>query len=297
MRLTLLPILLLPGCAAMTAAPTPMTWDDLAAMPQGAPDQTISYGTDEMQRIDLWRPAGPGPHPTVLMVHGGCWTTAIADRSIMNPIAADLRARGFAVWNIDYRGVDRPGGGYPGTFQDVAAAADRLRTDGPRLGLDTGRIVAVGHSAGGHLALWLAGRPRLPAGSALRTADPLPIAHVVSLGGLPDLARATAETQGCGPEPVRALISTGRADPLADISIPRLAPLGVPQTLVNGDADRIIPTDFATGYQRDMRAAGDRVAVEIVPGTGHVELVAPTTAAWARTVAAIERATGRTARP
>lgn len=270
-----------------------MTWDDLAAMPQGAPDQTLTYGDDDLQRIDVWRPAGAGPHPTVLMVHGGCWTSSIADRSIMNPIAADLRARGYAVWNIDYRGVDRSGGGYPGTFRDVAAAADRLRADGPRLGLDTSRIVAVGHSAGGHLALWLAGRERLPAGSPLRTADPLPIAHVISLGGLPDLARAQAETQGCGPEPVRALIGEGRADPLADISVPRLAPLGVAQTLVNGDSDRIIPTDFATGYARDMSATGDRVTVEIVPRTGHVELVSPGTAAWTRTVAAIDLAFGR----
>src|SRR6185295_10962523 len=98
-------------------------------------------------------------------VHGGCWQTELGDRRIMNWIADDLRKRGIAVWNIDYRGVDRAGGGYPGTFQDAAAAADALRGAAPKYRLDISRLVAVGHSAGGHLALWLAGRPRLPAAS------------------------------------------------------------------------------------------------------------------------------------
>ena len=97
------------------------------------------------------------------MVHGGCWQTEIADRTIMNWIADDLRRRGIAVWNIDYRGVDRPGGGYPGTFQDVAAAADALRACRANIGSISRRVVAVGHSAGGHLALWLAAGRACPA--------------------------------------------------------------------------------------------------------------------------------------
>src|ERR1700741_3340805 len=104
-----------------------MTWPDLLERPRPAPSATIPYGSDPLQVADLWLPPGAGPHPVVLMVHGGCWQTEIADRSIMNWIADDLRRRGIAVWNIDYRGVDRPGGGYPGTFQDAAAAADALR--------------------------------------------------------------------------------------------------------------------------------------------------------------------------
>ena len=100
------------------------------------------------------------------MVHGGCWQTEIADRRIMNWIADDLRRRGIAVWNIDYRGVDRAGGGYPGTFQDAAAAADALRDHAARYNLDLSRLVATGHSAGGHLALWLAGAAAPAAGLA-----------------------------------------------------------------------------------------------------------------------------------
>ena len=102
-----------------------LTWPDLLGRPRPAPDAAIPYGDDAFQKVDVWVPIGEGPFPTVLMVHGGCWTTGIADRSLMNWIADDLRKEGIAVWNIDYRGVDRPGGGYPGTFLDAAMAASR----------------------------------------------------------------------------------------------------------------------------------------------------------------------------
>jgi acetyl esterase/lipase len=267
-----------------------MTWPDLLERPRPEPSETISYGADSLQVADLWLPTGKGPHPTVLMVHGGCWQTEIADRRIMNWIADDLRKRGMAVWNIDYRGVDRDGGGYPGTFLDAAAAADTLREAAPKHRLDISRLVATGHSAGGHLALWLAGRPRLPAQSPLRMERPIPIHAVVSLGGLPDLEEAARPPgSGCGTE-VIAKISGGR---FAETSVPRLAPLGVEQVLVNGLQDRIIPAAYAEGYAGPMRAAGDRVDVRMIDRTGHVELIAPETAAWAAAVLEIEKALGR----
>ncbi|TKD52311.1 alpha/beta hydrolase [Sphingomonas baiyangensis] len=271
-----------------------MRWLALTDRPRPAPDQMIAYGADEYQKVDIWLPEGAGPHPVVVMVHGGCWTTSIADRSLMNWISADLRDRGVAVWNIDYRGVDRAGGGYPGTFADAAAAADALRDHATRLKLDTRRVVAVGHSAGGHLALWLAGRPRLPAGSPLAARDPLPIAHVVSLGGLPDLeATATASDNGCGTEVVGRLVGTGRADPYADTSVARLLPLGVPHTQIVGLEDRIIPIRLPRAFDAAARAAGDDATLTVVPATGHVELVAPETPAWAAARTAIEKALGR----
>lgn len=193
----------LPAITLLLMATAPLSWPDLTSRPRLKADATISYGPDTYNKIDLWLPQGEGPFPVVLMVHGGCWTSAIADRTLMNWIADDLRRHGIAVWNIDYRGVDRPGGGYPGTFTDVGHAADRLAVDTNTYNIDLRRVVAVGHSAGGHLALWLAGRPRLPAASPLRTAMPLPIAHVISLGGLPDLeATATSPDNGCGIEVV-----------------------------------------------------------------------------------------------
>ena len=268
------------------ATPPPlMTWDDLFARPRPRADATIAYGADPLQVADLWLPQGSGPHPTVLMVHGGCWQTAIANRVIMNWIADDLRRRGIAVWNIEYRGVDRPGGGYPGTFLDAGAAADSLREHAAARTLDISRLVAVGHSAGGHLALWIAGRPRLPEGSPLRRHDPVPVRAVVSLGGLPDLEEAARSENGCGKEVIGRLTG-GR---FADTSVPRLAPLGVPQVLINGEDDRIIPTFYAEGYARQMRAAGDEVTVRMIADCGHVELVTPDSAAWAAAVAGIER--------
>ena len=289
--------LALAGCAMSSEEPPSatgrdglMAWPDLLDRPRPEPDREIRYGPDRMQVADLWLPDGAGPHPTVLMVHGGCWQTEIADRRIMAWIAGDLRRRGIAVWNIDYRGADRDGGGYPGTFLDAAAAADALRDEAPRRNLDIARLVAVGHSAGGHLALWLAARPRLPRDSPLRSSDPLPIRTVVSLGGLPDLEEAARPPgSGCGTE-VIARLTGGR---FGETSVPRLAPLGVGQVLINGLQDRIIPTSYAEGYARQMRAAGDEVEVRMIDRTGHVELIAPETAAWSAAVEEIEKALER----
>ncbi len=274
-----------------------MAWPDLLERPRPEPTTQLSYGDDSLQVVDLWLPEGDGPHPVVLMVHGGCWQTEIADRRIMNWIADDLRRRGIAVWNIDYRGVDRAGGGYPGTFLDAAAAADAVRVHAGRLRLDLSRLAAIGHSAGGHLALWLAARPRLPQGSALRAGDPLPVPTVISLGGLPALEEAARPPgSGCGTEVIARIAgaaTSARPDPYADTSVPRLAPLGVAQVLINGLQDRIIPTAYAEGYAAPMRAAGDTVRVRMIDRTGHVELIAPETAAWAAAVEEIERALGR----
>ena len=296
--LALAAVLALAACAVDKSPPPPaatpepelMKWPALLSRERPQPDAEIRYGDDQMQVVDLWLPAGKGPHPTVLMVHGGCWQTEIADRRIMNWIADDLRRRGIAVWNIDYRGVDRAGGGYPGTYADAAAAADSLRTHAAPHNLDISRLVAVGHSAGGHLALWLAARSRLPAGSPLRAKKPIAIPTVVSLGGLPDLEEAARPPgSGCGTEVIEK-ISGGR---YAETSVPRLAPLGVRQVLVNGLQDRIIPPAYAEGYAAPMRAAGDKVTVRMVDRTGHVELIAPETAAWAAAVEEIERALKR----
>ena len=296
-----------PPPLAQTPPPSElMKWPALLERPRPEPDAAIAYGPDQMQKADLWLPAGPGPHPTVLMVHGGCWQTEIADRRIMNWIADDLKKRGIAVWNIDYRGVDRTGGGYPGTFADAAAAADALRGQAGRHRLDLRPLVAIGHSAGGHLALWLAARrapaarspgPLIPRGSPLLAANPLAIDSVVSLGGLPDLElAATPPGSGCGTGVIEKLVgppTLSSRNVYADTSVPRLAPLGVRQVLVNGLQDRIIPTSYAEDYARRMRAAGDRVKVRMIDRTGHVELIAPETEAWAAAVEEIEAALGR----
>lgn len=131
-----------------------MVWDDLLSRAKPLPDATVTYGygADPLQVVDIWKPKSAGPHPAVLMIHGGCWQTAIATRDIMNWIADDLRSHGVGVWNVEYRGVDR-GGGYPGTYADVGMAADMFASmrgeDGWRNDVP---VVVIGHSAGGHLA-------------------------------------------------------------------------------------------------------------------------------------------------
>ncbi len=281
----LLPLAVMPTPASADL----LKWPDLTSRAKPTADATIAYGTDQMQKVDVWlpkaRPGEKGPFPVVVMVHGGCWTTSIADRSLMNWIADDLRNDGVAVWNIDYRGVDRSGGGYPGTFADAATATDQLAVNAKRFNLDTRHVLAIGHSAGGHLALWLAGRRRLPTSSPLHAAHPLRIRHVVSLGGLPDLeATATNADNGCGTEVVAKLVGTPtprHPDVYADTSVPRLLPLGVKQDLINGREDRIIPFVIATDYIVKATAAGDTATLHTIPATGHVELIAPETPAWA----------------
>lgn len=274
--------------ASVAIAQSVLTQADLTSRPRPVASATVRYGQDPLQVVDLWLPRGRGPFPTVIMVHGGCWQTGIADRHLMDWAADDLRRRGYAVWNIEYRGVDRPGGAYPGTFVDVSAAADAIRTRAAQFHLDTRRIVAVGHSAGGHLALWLAARPRLPASSPLHSDRPLPIAAVVSLGGLPDLERNMRVDNGCG-KAISATLARGHFD---ETSVPRLAPLGVPQFLVNGTDDPIVPVELALDYRRRMTAAGDKVLIDLVPDSGHFELIAPGGRAWltaVRLIAAAER--------
>ncbi|UAK26596.1 alpha/beta hydrolase [Sphingomonas nostoxanthinifaciens] len=268
-----------------------LTWADLTSRPRPTGAVRIAYGADPLQFADLWLPASKGPHPVVLMVHGGCWQTDIAEAKLMDWAAADLARRGIAVWNVEYRGVDRPGGGYPGTFHDVAAGADALRDAATRYGLRLDRVVAVGHSAGGHLALWLAARAGLPKNSVLRSSHPLPLHGVISLGGLPDL-EAAAQPPGdtCGPDAVPRLVGapgTARPDVYADTSPARLPQPAILLVAINGAVDRIAPPATAEAYTRRTGAPLRRI---VVPAEGHVEEIAPGSKAWAAAVEAIETA-------
>ncbi|CAM3195298.1 Alpha/beta hydrolase [Sphingomonas antarctica] len=271
-----------------------MPWVDLISRPKPQPDAQMSYGADALQHVDIWLPKTAGKHPVVLMVHGGCWQTHIADATLMNYIAGDLRARGIAVWNIEYRGIDRPGGGYPGIFLDAAAAADALAANATRYDLDIANVVAFGHSAGGHLALWLAARERIPADSTLHAKAPLKIATAISVGGLPDLEAAQrAPGDTCGVEAVHLLTGTpseGRPNVYRDTSPAELMPFATHQVLVNASLDRIAPPSFADAYERRAKARHVVLRRVVIPGEGHVELIAPGSAAWAAEVREIQRA-------
>lgn len=279
-----------------------LTYRELLARPRTEHGERIAYGAGAQQFGELWMPAGDGLHPVIIMIHGGCWLADLPGLELQHELSRALRDEGYAVWNIEYRRIGHPGGGYPGTFQDVAAAADFLRTIAQARRLDLARVVTVGHSAGGQLALWLAARPRLPANSALRTANPLPIRGAVSLAGIVDLAayRATGPDACGGPPTIDSLVGAASRqgqDVYADTSPAALLPLRVPLILFAGGRDPIVPPQFAVEYQQAATQAGDEDAgATILPAAGHFELIDPRSAPWRSVLGAVNELSGRNSR-
>lgn len=276
--------------AAMLSADKPiMQWPDLLDQPRPKADRTIAYGKDPLQLVDLWLPARKGQHPVVVMIHGGCWQTEIATRDIMNYIADDLRKDGIAVWNIEYRGVDR-GGGYPGTYLDVGAAADLLAEQARALNLDLTHTITIGHSAGGHLAFWLAARQALPEGEPLRGRNPLRIDTAISQAGIADL-RAAMQREGhaCGTD-APTKMAGGK---FALTSPPEMPVSKAQQIQFHTDKDRIAPPAYADAYAADMKKRGVEVETHVHGPEGHVELIAPTSRSWAAQKARIKQLLGR----
>lgn len=244
-----------------------------------------AYGTDPHQFGDLRLPAGAGPHPVVILLHGGFWRRAY-DLTYCGALGADFAARGVATWNLEYRRVGQRGGGWPGTLADVAAGTDRLRDLATDYPLDLGRVAALGHSAGGQLALWLAARSRLPAGDDLRGAAPVSLRAAVALAGVVDLR--LADDLGIGRDATADFMgghATRFPERYARASPADLLPLGVPQTLIHGAEDDNVPLVISQRYAAAALAAGDDARLLVLPGAGHFELVAPWTPEWA-TVAA-----------
>jgi len=270
---------------AVTPARALMNWPDLLGRPMPAATLRVPYGADPLQFADLWLPPGQGPHPLVIMIHGGCWRSDVAAASIMNYAAEDLRRHGIAVWNIEYRGIDRPGGGYPGSFNDVARAAEAVRGPAKTYHLALGRVVVVGHSAGGHLALWLAAQGGIGPSSPLHRERPLPISIAFSLGGLPDLEAAeTPPGDTCGVDSVARLVGQpGRrgSAAFADTSPAVMPPPPGRVVLVNASLDPIAPPAFAAAYVKRLAARGPAPQSHLVPDEGHVELIAPGSRSWA----------------
>jgi acetyl esterase/lipase len=213
-----------------------------------------------------------------VLIHGGFWR-ARYDLRLEWELVPDLTARGWAAWNLEYRRLGwRSRGGWPATLEDVAAGIDQLgRLDEP---LDLARVIAVGHSAGGHLALWAAGRPGMPAGAP--GSDPrVRVAGAVSQAGVADLRDAArlglsrrAAESFLGGSPVKL---PGRYDLASPIE--RL-PLGLPQLLVHGDGDDVVPIEVARRYARRAAEAGDPCELVELPGVGHEEHLDPGTEAW-----------------
>jgi acetyl esterase/lipase len=259
-----------------------VTYDEVAKLAPATNGEHVSYARESPQQFGLLRvPSGRGPHPVVALLHGGCWLGDY-DCAHVESAAEALHAHGAAVWSIEYRRLGQDGGGWPGTFRDVAMGLDHLRELAPTRGLDLGRVVAVGHSAGGHLALWLAARRKLRRSSELFATNPLPVAGVVSLAGIADL-RAYALGAGRCNASVRPLL--GGPGPLveeryAQASPVELAPLGVPLRLVHGARDAIVPVAQSEALVAAERAGGGEAVLDVLPRAGHFDLIAPFADAW-----------------
>jgi len=228
------------------------------------------YGRIRSQYAELFRPDGPGPHPVAVVIHGGFWKAAYG-RRLMHAVCDDLAARGWAAWNLEYRRVGRlSGGGYPRTLEDVAAGIDHLGwLRDPEL--DLTRVVAIGHSAGGHLAAW----------AATREEPHVPVTGVVSQAGVLDLRLAwelklskgiVRRFLGAPPERV--------PDRCAAASPAERLPLGVPALLTHGGRDDIVPPVMSERFRAAARAAGEDPELVLLPDEGHYGHIDPDNPLW-----------------
>lgn len=286
MRFLLFVVLLM--CSNFAETQT-MSTQQALSLPQPKADHRIAYGKDPHQFGDLRLPkshpaksgqGGAPRFPIAIVIHGGCWS-ADYDLVYMGQMSAALAEKGIATWSIEYRRVGDAGGGWPGTFQDVAAAADYVRELAKQYPVDAKRVIAVGHSAGGHLALWLAARHKLPKSSELYSPNPIGLRGVVSLAGIPDLAAAGTGT-GCGDMGYKLMGGTPEQHPdrYKQGSPAELMQLGIQQILIHGEQDKLVPHKLSVEYEAKARKTGALVRLITVPSAGHFELVVPTTEAW-----------------
>jgi len=270
-----------------------MSLADYMALDGPSPRAHIAYGSAPSQYVELFEPSGKGPFPVVALVHGGCWSSELGGIRQMHNIAGALLGYGIATWNVEYRRIDEQGGGYPGTYEDINRAFDLLRAKAGLYNLDASRIVAMGHSAGGHLVQWVAGRSRLPKSSPLYDATPIALREVVSLGGLADLrGQRDRIARVCG-VPDGALTgqpNAARPDVFSDTSAAALIPNGSHTLLINGELDVISPPSVAAAYAELAWRAGDRVETIVLPDASHFDEVAASSPSWNRILPIILRA-------
>jgi len=242
-------------------------------------DARIAYGDAPQQFGDLRLPKTGAPaahaYPVAIVIHGGYWRSAYGLEHIGHLCAA-LTQAGVATWSVEYRRLGDPGGGWPAAGEDVLRGGEYLRALAQRYPLDLSRVVAVGHSAGGQLALWLAAQHKIP------------LRGVVSLAGVVDLRRAwelglsrgvVAELLGGTPQeqPERYRL----ASPI------ELLPLGVPERLLHGTRDDVVPIEIGRRFQAAATAAGDDSRLIEIQGAGHFDLIDPRTHAWTQVEAAV----------
>lgn len=272
----------LTGCGSATRHTEPVTTPPHST--DGADPVRHAYGTDPAQYGELYLPTGQRKPGTVVILHGGFWRSMYG-AELGAPLAADLVRRGYVVWNLEYRRVGA-GGGWPNTLADVAAGIDSLaalKAGNDLARIDLTSVVAIGHSAGGHLATWAAGRPKLP-GSAPGARPVVALTAVVAQAGVLDLERAAREEVG-GTAVPDLLGGSFHQFPerYAEASPQAQLPIRVPVRCVHSPDDQNVPFDQSVEYVKAAEAAGDDAQLLKVPGD-HFALIDTGSEAWAAVV-------------
>jgi acetyl esterase/lipase len=246
-------------------------------MPLPAPGKRIAYGDKKEQFGELRVPKGNGPFPVIVVIHGGCWQNAF-DYVYMTRLSVWFVEHGIATWTIEYRRLGDDGGGWPGTFLDVADATDSLRKIAGESKLDLDRVYAAGHSAGGQLALWLAGRSKLRETSGLYRKDPIAIRGVLGLAAITNLANyriGPPDSCHSSVEPLLGGTPDKVASRYAEASPSEQLPLGVREIFIQGEADPIVAAGSVQDYVRAAKKSGDDATIFMIPGAGHFEACVP----------------------
>lgn len=242
---------------------------EIMTLPAPPYDHKIAYGDDPFQFGYLRLPKSEGPHPVAIVIHGGFWRAAF-DLEHSGHMCAALTRAGIATWSLEYRRIGNPGGGWPGTCEDVLRGAAHLRSIATQYPLNAARVMAIGHSAGGHLALWLAAqkKPRLRG--------------AVSLAGVVDLRRAhelklsnTVVDDFVGGPPGPPGPSYRLASPIECV------PLGTPTRLIHGDHDDVVPIEISRRFVEAAVKAGDDSKLVTLPGADHFAVIDPRAPEWA----------------
>ena len=243
----------------------------------------IAYGDHPSQFGVLRMPDLSGLSPVVVTIHGGFWQSKYGLEE-NTPLDEDLTRRGYATWNIEYRRVGEDGGGWTGTFNDVIDAVNHLTQLEERFQLDLSRVVILGHSAGGHLALWLASRYNKVQKDGISNTLLLPIRSVISLAGVLDLRKMWEIHEEKGiTSPVASFIggSPQEVPERYRLASPiELLPLNVEQLLIHGELDRHVPVDLSIEYHRRAIEQGDKVRLVVLPDVEHFMVIDPSSSAW-----------------
>lgn len=255
-----------------------MPGEDILSKPQPPPDIRVAYGTDPNQFVEVRVPHGRGPHPVLLNIHGGFWR-AKYDLTHAGHLCEALRSAGIATFNAEYRRVGNLGGGWPGSFEDIRSAYRFVQQEHARFQLDLTRLVTMGHSAGGQLALCLAAHE-----PSLRS--------VISLAGVVDLKKAyalhlsnDAVSEFLGGKPDVVPEHYREADPM-ELSIAKAR-----QWLIHGREDDTVPPEFSRDYVAHKKKSGESVELLEIPNAGHFELIDPASEAFKQISRAVRAAT------